>query len=112
MPYLSITTNRVIEDKQQTAMECSATIAEIIGKPENYVMVSVVDQQTMSFAGSTSPCAYVEFKSIGLPQDRTTEISAKICSLIEKTVDVPQDRIYIEFSNAERSMWGWDGRTF
>ena len=75
-------------------------------------MVSIQDQQTLSFGGSTEPCAYVEFKSLGLPTERTTELSEKLCALIEKTVGVPQARIYIEFSNPERSMWGWDGRTF
>ena len=25
---------------------------------------------------------------------------------------VPADRVYIEFADAKRHMWGWDGGTF
>jgi len=51
-------------------------------------------------------------KSIGLPQNRTKEISAALSEFLQKETGVTPDRIYIEFSDAERAMWGWNGSTF
>ena len=114
MPYLALRTNREIAHAQRTALlsNLSATVATLLGKPERYVMVSLHDASPMLFAGSDAPLAYLELKSIGLPQQRTPELSAALCTLVGETLDIARDRIYIEFANAERNMWGWDGTTF
>lgn len=114
MPYLLIRTNCQLESSRQQPLlkQCSAEVAEALGKPERYVMVSLELQANMLFAGDDSPCAYLELKSIGLPGERTGELSATLSDLIEKELDVPLDRIYIEFADATRHMWGWNGGTF
>ena len=66
----------------------------------------------MLFAGSNEPLAYLELKSIGLPADKTTQFSATLCDLISTTLSIQSDRIYIEFSDAPRHLWGWNGKTF
>jgi hypothetical protein len=66
----------------------------------------------MRFAGSNDPLAYLELKSIGLPTDRTTEFSQTLCDTLSQQLQIPTDRIYIEFSDAERHLWGWNGATF
>jgi hypothetical protein len=75
-------------------------------------MVSLETEQSMLFAGDDAPCAYLELKSIGLPEGRTAELSASLCKFIHGELDIPQERIYIEFANAARHMWGWNGATF
>lgn len=114
MPCLILNTNQVLDEHQQNkvCLAASAKTANILGKPESYVMVLIKDQQTMSFAGNTTPCAYIELKSIGLPENQTTELSRELCTHIAELIEVEQNRIYIEFSDAQRHMWGWDGRTF
>ena len=114
MPYLLIRTNCPVEPSRQQALlkQCSAKVAEVLGKPERYVMVSREPQANMIFSGDDSPCAYLELKSIGLPGDRTGELSATLSGLIEEELDIPPERTYIEFADAPRHMWGWNGGTF
>jgi len=112
MPYLSITTNNYIDNTQTFALLASKITAEILGKPESYVMVLVKDEQTLTFAGNDKPAAFVELKSLGLPESDTAKFSSSLCDLINEQLGIDQDRIYIEFSNAERHMWGWNGATF
>ncbi|MCK5919804.1 MAG: hypothetical protein KAG66_02615, partial [Methylococcales bacterium] len=40
------------------------------------------------------------------------EYSRALCELVENELGIPADRIYIEFSNPERHMWGWNEGTF
>jgi phenylpyruvate tautomerase PptA (4-oxalocrotonate tautomerase family) len=114
MPYLHIRTNVSVEPAQQSASlaRCSTAVAEALGKSERYVMVSLEAGQAMRFAGDDAPCAYLELKSIGLPEARSAELSATLCALIEAQLQIPQQRIYIEFADAARHMWGWNGATF
>jgi len=32
--------------------------------------------------------------------------------LIKQQLGIDESRVYIEFSNPERHMWGWNGATF
>jgi len=114
MPYLLLRTNRRVSPSEQSALlgRSSAKVAEALGKPERYVMVSLEAQAPMLFAGDDSPCAYIELKSIGLPEERTAELSAVLSELVERELAIPPDRTYIEFVDAARHMWGWSGGTF
>jgi len=114
MPYLKIQTNKEINENKQKALleKASATVAKELGKPESYVMVSIDPPRPMMFAGSDEPTAYLELKSIGLPASDTKNISAALCDMVSDELSIDQDRVYIEFANAERNMWGWNGATF
>lgn len=114
MPMLKITTNSVLDPgkKKALATEASRTVADILGKPERYVMISVEENPAMLFGGSDDPLAYLELKSIGLPAGQTGEFSATLCGLLGDQLGLPPDRIYIEFADAARNMWGWKGGTF
>ena len=114
MPLLHITTNQAVDSSRTGDLIrlASSTVAEMLGKPERYVMVRLEHSQDMLFAGSDSPLAYLELKSIGLPGDRTVEFSHALCELIGQQLEIPTDRIYIEFSDAARHLWGWNGKTF
>ncbi len=112
MPLLSINTNNKIDNTESFALLASKITAEILSKPESYVMVIIRDEQTLTFAGNDDPAAFVEFKSLGLPESDTAKFSSSLCDLINEQLGIDQNRIYIEFSNAERHMWGWNGATF
>ncbi len=114
MPYLTIRSNQIIEAQKgrQLLYKASALIAKELGKSENYVMVSLEPPATMLFGGNDAPLAYLELKSIGLPAQKTGELSAALCTLLEAEIGIARDRIYIEFSDAERHLWGWNGGTF
>jgi phenylpyruvate tautomerase PptA (4-oxalocrotonate tautomerase family) len=114
MPLLKITTNREIDPEQRSPLmaKASSRVAELLGKPESYVMVMLEHGQEMLFGGSPEPLAYLELKSIGLPRDRTGTLSAELCRLVTEELAIPERRIYIEFSDAERDLWGWNSTTF
>ena len=114
MPFLKIQSNTAIDEADASSLlaEASKLVATELGKPENYVMVALEPAQAMLFAGSDAPLAYLELKSIGLPENKTAALSAALCNLIETRLGIPASRIYIEFADAPRAMWGWDGGTF
>lgn len=114
MPYLLIRTNKDVPAEKQDALlrKGSSLVATALGKAERYVMVSLQSGVPMLFDAKDAPCAYLELKSIGLPGDNTKELSHTLCGLIAEELGIPTDRIYIEFSDAPRHMWGWNGSTF
>lgn len=114
MPYLKIQTNQEIDKNSQQALlkRASSLVAEQLGKPENYVMVAMDPPRPMLFAGSDEPTAYLELKSIGLPASATTQLSNALCKMVSEDLSIDQNRVYIEFADAERHMWGWNGATF
>ncbi len=114
MPYLKIQTNQIVEPSRRPPLlaKASAAVARTLGKPERYVMVALESGTPMSFAGESAPAAYLELKSIGLPEARTAELSQTLCALIQEELGIVPDRVYIEFADAPRRMWGWNSATF
>lgn len=112
MPLLTLNTNIHIDDKLALAKSASLTVANILGKPESYVMVQIQDNQSLIFAGDDSPCALLQLKSLGLPENSTADFSSRLCNFINEQTGINSQRIYIEFSSPQRHMWGWDQRTF
>ena len=62
MPLLTITTNISLDNQaaQALCLEASSHVANLLGKPESYVMISLQTATSMSFAGDMSPCARLE----------------------------------------------------
>ncbi len=111
MPFCGLQTNVKINDKESLAKEFSSMIARELSKPESYVMVSV-EEKKMTFAGNSEPCAFVDLRSIGLSESQTPALSKAVCDFLKEKLDVPSDRVYINFMDAKGSMWGWNGSTF
>ncbi|MCG8428675.1 MAG: phenylpyruvate tautomerase MIF-related protein [Chromatiales bacterium] len=114
MPFLKIHTNQSLDEATtKSVLEGASKItAELLAKPERYVMVDLEAGRQMLFDASVEPLAYLELKSIGLPTGQTTELSAALAEFISTTLSIPKDRIYIEFTETARHMWGWNGKTF
>jgi len=114
MPYLKIQTNQNLpqDSARKLAKKASALVASLLGKPESYVMTSVENNPAMTFAGTDEPLAFLELKSIGLPESLTADASRALCELVSTEAAIDSARIYIEFSDAARKMWGWDKGTF
>ncbi len=114
MPYLMIQTNQTLDETVEKALlsKASKQVASELGKPESYVMVALEANVPMLFAGDDSPLAYLELKSIDLPEDKTRQLSIALCNLMEESAGISKERVYIEFTNVKRNMWGWNGSTF
>jgi phenylpyruvate tautomerase len=114
MPTLIMQTNvPTPPDRHKEILEAASTkVAEILGKPESYVLVVLKTNLNMLFAGDAAPLAYLELKSLDLPEDRTSNLSTALCDFMKTHFDVPPERIYIEFASPPRHMFGWNGGTF
>lgn len=114
MPTLRILTNATVpaESRADLLTRASRTVAEILRKPESYVMVILEDGADMVFAGTPAPAAYLELKSLGLPEAHTAEYSRTLCDLLGETLGIPAERVYIEFAAPPRHLFGWNGSTF
>ena len=104
---IELSPDRVLGEMRQLGLTATE-----LGKPERYVMVAIEPTTPMLFAGSSDPTCYLELKSIGLPEDKTADLSNALSLEIEKQLGVSKDRVYIEFADAPRKMWGWNGGTF
>jgi phenylpyruvate tautomerase PptA (4-oxalocrotonate tautomerase family) len=112
MPTLSISSNVDIQDADALAVQASKLVAEMLGKPEMYVMVLVKPNCTLYFGGTNDPAALLSLHSLGLPGAQIKSYSEKLCSFINQHLKIPEDRVYINFESPERSHWGWNSTTF
>ena len=114
MPYFSIDTNQTPEkgSRQGLIKKASAFVSGLLGKPESYVMTSMKFGSELIFAGSEGPAAFVRIKAIGLDKDRCNEYSEKICGFLEQELKIPRDRTFIDFTDLDGKMFGWNGKTF
>jgi hypothetical protein len=91
MPLLTITTNISFDDEAAQALcsKASSHVASLLAKPESYVMISLQHGTAMSFAGDASPCAMLELKSLGLPEQQTAEFSESLCDFLKQHAGIP-----------------------
>lgn len=114
MPYLKITTSKMVEaaQKHRLLTTASKTIAAELNKPEQYMMVSLETGVPMVFAGSQEPSAFLELRGIGLPKAKAGKLSLLLCGLMESELGVRKDRVYINFADVPANLWGWNSNTF
>jgi len=112
MPYLKVETNLEIENKVDFMKKASKLVSSELGKPEQYVMIGIEAKADMFYAGSDAPTAYIELKSIGLPQNKTARLSEALCVFLQEELNIQSNRVYIEFINIDGKLWGWNKSTF
>ncbi len=116
MPLLSLLSSSVPPSSRRAEVlaRLSKLLSRELGKPEEYVMVSINQPLALSFGADASrPACYAELKNVGtLSAARFEELSALLCRELASALEVAPDRIYIEFTNADGAQWGWNGTTF
>ncbi len=112
MPYIKIQTNVKVENSSELLKKLSSVLSAELGKPESYVMTVFDHVEQMTMGGITEPAVFMECKSIGLKKDQTAELSSALCLFCKEELNVPGDRVYIQFVSVEGALWGWDSRTF
>lgn len=114
MPLIHLSFSKDIDLTKADALipTISKIIADCTGKPEQYVMV-MLDICEMMMSGQRGKSAFATIKSVGgLSLDINEKISLNLAELIETKLDVPKNRIYLNFINIERENWGYNGKTF
>nr|CAD1828846.1 unnamed protein product [Ananas comosus var. bracteatus] len=115
MPCLNLSTNVSLEGVDTSAILAEATkiVANLIGKPEAYVMIVLKGSVPMLFGGTEQPTAYGELVSIGgLNPDVNKKLSAAVASILETKLSIPKSRFYLKFYDTKGSYFGWNGSTF
>lgn len=114
MPYFSIQTNQKMTETAAAdlAKKASAFIANLVGKPEAYVMTAVKPGVAMTFGGSDEPVAYVELKSIGLAQEKCNPAAEAISGFIQSALSIDPGRVFIDLVALDRARFAWNGKTF
>jgi phenylpyruvate tautomerase len=114
MPLLKLETTAALSDEKRKTLlaALSRIVAETIGKPEGYVMVTV-SPAAILMAGQPGEAAFVDVRSIGgLRGEVNRQLSQRVCRLLNESLGVSQDRIYLNFTELEAGNWGWKGNTF
>jgi phenylpyruvate tautomerase PptA (4-oxalocrotonate tautomerase family) len=114
MPLLTLQTSVTLSNQQRYDLlaPLSKIVAECIGKPERYVMVSV-STVALLMDGYEAPAAYADLRSIGgLSPAVNRKLSERICALLKERLGIPPDRVYLGFTSVSAENWGWNGGTF
>jgi phenylpyruvate tautomerase PptA (4-oxalocrotonate tautomerase family) len=115
MPTFILRTSSTINDQQNKTIRKDAVdiLSQELGKSKEFIVTLIHDSVALEFGQSEAPCAYVEVKSVGtLSPEQTTAMSDRICNSLQQILSIPPDRIYIEFQESPRHLWGWNGKTF
>tara|TARA_Y100001968_G_C18993874_1_gene542695 strand:+ start:225 stop:566 length:342 start_codon:yes stop_codon:yes gene_type:complete len=112
MPFIQVNTSSksIVENDDLLLKDISSLVADLTGKPENYVMTMLQKNIKMTFAGSDEPCSFIKVKSIG--SLTPSAMSKSLCGLIASKTNIEISRIYIEFTDIKGSNWGFNGSTF
>lgn len=115
MPLLRITTSNKFEQEKEIKIlnGLSKILENILKKPEKYIQLIFHSGISMNFAGSKLPNAFIEIKSIGaLSPDNCNTLSSSICSFLNNEINIPPDRVYIQFEDVQPTFWGFNNKTF
>jgi phenylpyruvate tautomerase PptA (4-oxalocrotonate tautomerase family) len=114
MPLLALQTSISLSSQQRHELlaPLSQIVAECIGKPERYVMITITET-AMLMGGVEGPTAYADIRSIGgLSGAVNRKLSERISALLKERLGIPPDRVYLGFTSVSAENWGWNGGTF
>jgi phenylpyruvate tautomerase len=112
MPLMTIRSTAEIGDVAVSEMlsACSAKLAGLLAQPEAYVMTLFDRVAGMTMAGTADPCCLVEVRSVvPFSRDQAQTVTQTICSLLAEHLDVPPKRIFLNFTDFPKAMWGFNG---
>lgn len=114
MPFVSVTTNVSLDAQTSETFLSDLTqlVVDKLNKPKDYVQVAVCGNQSMQFAGTAGPTAFVELRALGLNDDAAKLMSTELTALIHDSLSISPERIFINLLDIPRERWGWNGSTF
>lgn len=114
MPLVQLKVSVVTTPDKQDAIvaEASRVLARDTGKPETYCMV-VFETAAIALGGKAGPAAFVDIRGIGgLTREVNNRLAKSFCDLLEARLGIPQDRVYLNFTDVAAQNWGMKGATF
>jgi phenylpyruvate tautomerase PptA (4-oxalocrotonate tautomerase family) len=113
MPLLKLETSVALSDemKKDLLPKLSSLVAETIGKPESYVMVTI-SASAILISGKPGDAAFVDIRSIGgLSHNVNRQLSQKACALLKDSLGLSPDRVFLNFTDVSAANWGWKSST-
>lgn len=113
MPMIKVETTVSLSEEKRNVLKAELGKAiSIMGKPESYLMINLVDDQDLYFAGKKlDKGAFVEVKALGnIDAGQSDKMTAKVCEILNAQLGIPGDAVYVAYFGT--SNWGWDGRNF
>lgn len=114
MPVLTIRSTASIDDDAVAPLLAagSASLAGAMGQPEAYVMTLFERAAGMTMAGTTAASCLIEVRSVvELTSDQTRAITGELCALVADRLKVNPERVFVNFTDFRRAMWGFNGNT-
>lgn len=112
MPFFAMDVNKSIEKQDcEGIMKRSADLlAQLLNKPTGGVFVVLNPEANLLMGDTTGTTVFAELKSIGFPEDRAPELIAALTEFFVKEFGAPPERQYIELTNLNGAMYGWNGK--
>lgn len=113
MPMIKVETTVSLPKEKRDVLKAELGKAiSIMGKPESYLMINLVDQQDLYFGGNKlDKGAYVEIKALGSVNGvKSNSMTAKVCEILESQLGIPGDAVYVSYFGTAN--WGWNGSNF
>lgn len=112
MPLLRVQTSAQVDEaaRQGLMLALSKKVAEILGKPEAYVMVVLEPGTPMSMAGNVDAAAFFDVRSVGeIGVETAKQLSSELSGVIGNTLGIKTDRIFGNFSGWQGELWAYSG---
>ncbi|OVE67293.1 hypothetical protein CCS79_14310 [Clostridium diolis] len=114
MPFIgSKVSVKISKEKEEIIKKKLGEAIKLIPeKSETFLMVGFEGDYSLYFGGEKlEKGAFIEVKIFGKSsKDAYDALTAEICNIYEKELDIPQDKIYVKYE--EVANWGWNGKNF
>ena len=113
MPMIEAKVTMKLEEEKKDILKTEFGQAIcLMCKPESYLMINLVDNQDLYFAGNKlDKGAYVEVKLLGhVEASASSKMTGKVCEIMQKELGIPGSAVYVSYW--ETPNWGWNGRNF
>jgi len=114
MPLIRIETSVAVTHEMESAFlsAVSKMLSECTGKPEEYVMVTLIRAPVL-MAGDSQPAVFADIRAIGgLTPEVNRQLSKRFCELMSKWFNVAGKSVYMNFTDVNAANWGVNGTTF
>lgn len=113
MPFIDCKISAKLTDEKKEILK--AELGKNIGilhKPESFLMVGIVDNYNLYFAGKKlENGACVGVKLFGSPSSGDCErMTAAICNVLQGQLNIAPSSVYVTYEGI--SDWGWNGGNF
>ncbi|KAF9521964.1 Tautomerase/MIF superfamily [Crepidotus variabilis] len=114
MPFISLTTNVQIKDLKSLNLELSKSLiiklsSETLGLPEALVSVHVIQNESLSFGGTSDPAFSLKIGTIST--EANIKYTEAYSAFLKEKLSISNDRGFIFFVDVGKTNIGFKGTT-